>query len=181
MPRPRDNARKEVRANMSAITDPQARALLSEHARIVDRIAGDYPFHDADELRAVGSVAVLEAFVTHEPARAPLRSWITTTVRWRIGEVVQREVSRLDRPRIEEAPEPLTNGRHDPERRFQLDEIIELLPYLTPQHAVIITARLRGETFEEIGKSLGFSASNAHEQHGIGVAQLRIWIRFGVT
>jgi RNA polymerase sigma factor (sigma-70 family) len=181
VPRIRDIARKEVRVDMGAIPDGTAAELLAEYRSLIGRIAASFPTVEADELRAVGQIAVMEAWVTHNPRRIPLRAWITQVVRWRIIERADGELSRRDLGSLELAPEPTTNGRHDPERTFMLEQIIDLLVYLPPRQTMIIDGRLRRETFEEIALTLGISTAFCHQEYLTALAQLREWVGFRVS
>lgn len=179
-PRVADIARKAVRVDMSSIPPATAVRLLAEYEPLVRRIASTFPTLEAEELHAVGRVAVMEAWVTHNPQRIPLRAWIRQVIRWRIVDRADGELSRLDQATLELAPEPDTNGRHDPERLFMLDQIIELLVYLPPRQAMIIDARLRRETFAEVATSLGLSQSTCHAEYLNALAQLRKWLGFKI-
>lgn len=185
MPRPRDIARKEVRVDMASISAADASQLLAQFGPLVRRIAGDFPTVDSDELEAVGRIAIMEAWVTHKPQRIPLRQWVRRVVRWRIVELADGEMSQQYFSPLDlvsgTVGEPMTNGRHDPERRFMLEQIIELVPYLPPRQAMIIDGRLRRETYEEIGRSLGISAQWCHQEYMSALAQLREWVVFGIS
>ena len=165
---------------MASIRPETAERLLREYDPLVARIASTFPTLEAEELHAIGRVAVMEAWVTHNPKRIPLRAWITKVVRWRIVARADGELSRLDHATLELVPERTTNGRHDPERLFMLDQIIDLVVYLPPRQAMIIDARLRRETFEEVATSLGLSKSTCHAEYLNAVAQLRDWLGFRI-
>lgn len=182
MPRIRDIARKEVRVDMSEIPAGTAADLLTAYGGIIARIASTFPTVEADELRSVGQIAVMEAWVTHNPRREiPMRAWVTQVVRWRIVERADAEISRRDLTSLDLAPEPATNGRHDPERAFMLDQIIDLLVYLTPRQTMIIDGRLRRETFAEIAITLGVSTQYCHDEYLAALKQLREWVGFRIS
>jgi len=177
MPRPRDIARKSVRVDMRDIDADRAQKLLDEYGHVAAMIAGDFPGLEFDEMEAIGRVAILEGAVTHNETRIPIKAWITQVIRWRIRE---RAAVELGRPEIamDPPPEARTNGRHDPERTFQLDQVIELLPYLPPRQAVIIDGRLRRETFAEIGLTLGISGQWCHQEYHTAITTLRGMLGF---
>lgn len=166
---------------MAAITPATAQQLLEDYGALVARIAATFPTLEQEELRAVGRVGVMEAWVTHNPQRIPMRAWVTKVVRWRIFERADTELSRLDSGALELAPEQATNGRHDPERLFMLEQVMELIVYLPPRQAMIIDARLRRETFLEVATSLGLSQSTCHAEYVNALAQLRKWLGVAVS
>lgn len=181
MPRLRDIARKEVRVEMGAVTPETAERLLSEYEGLVRMIASGFPTVEADELHAVGRIGVIEAWVTHNPRRLPLRAWTTQVIRWRIIERADGEIAEHRIGSLELGPEPATNGRHDPERSFMLEQVIQLLVYLPPRQANIIDGRLRRETFEELATSLGISIALCHSDYTTALEQLRKWLGFRIT
>ncbi len=96
VPRTRDIARQEVRVDMAGIPADVAAGLLGDYGGLITRIAGGFPTVERDELRSVGQIAVMEAWVTHNPrTTVPLHAWITKVVRWRIQERATAEISRL--------------------------------------------------------------------------------------
>ena len=182
VPRIRDIARKEVRVDMGGIPAGTAAELLTAYGGIIARIAATFPTVETEELRSVGQIAVMEAWVTYNPRREiPMRAWVTQVVRWRIVERADVEISRRDVGSLDLAPEPATNGRHDPERRYMLDQVIDLLVYLTPRQAMIIDGRLRRETFAEIAITLGCSTQFCHDEYLSALEQLRKWIGFRIS
>lgn len=166
---------------MGSIPAKTAERLLVEYDPLVARIAAGFPTLEGEELRAIGRVAVMEAWVTHNPKRIPLRAWITQVIRWRIIASADGELSRIDRVTFELVPDRTTNGRHDPERLFMLDQVIELLVYLPPRQAMIIDARLRRETFDEVAVSLNLSKSTCHAEYLNALAELRKWLGFRIS
>lgn len=169
-------ARKSVRADMAAIDAATAARLLKEYKNLVAQIAADFPTVEAEELRAVGAIGIMEGFVTHNPRQVPERAWITQIVRWRIQERATAEISRPDLVRLDMIAEPTTNGRHDPERQMMIERVIALLVYLSPQQAMIVDGRLRRETFEELAASLGMTPQSCHEQYLRALGKLREWL-----
>jgi RNA polymerase sigma factor (sigma-70 family) len=178
--RRRDIARADLRIDLSPIGAARARELLDRYGRLIDQIARDFPAADRDDLRSAGRIGVLEAALTHDPRKAPESQWVGYIVRQRV-----RAVARSNRlwqhARTETAVDPLTNGRHDPEGLMLRRAMLKCIGLLPPRESVILSARLRGETFEEIATACGISVSNAQRAAERGLARIRHWVRTGLS
>lgn len=183
MARRRDIARADLRVNLGAIGDQRARQLLAQYSGLVERIARGHAGgrHDVDDLRSAARIGVLEAAVTFDPRKnVPEPNWVALIVRQRVRAVVQSARSWHE-TREEVAAEPLTNGRHDPEGLMLRRALFAYLSLLPPRESVILSARLRGETFAEISEACGINISNAQRAAERALARIRQWIESGLS
>lgn len=173
------DAARDVRADMSGIDAKTAQRLLTEYMPMVRAIARTY-YIDQDELLTVGQIAIMEAFVSYkEDADASEKTWVRKVVRWRMKGAVWREMSATD-PELFVQDEALTNGKHDPERNTLRNTLRSAAERLSPRHRTIIDARMRGETYAEIGESLGISTARVHKEAQRAYQELREWAEDGV-
>lgn len=123
---------------------------------------------DPEDLHALGQIAVLEAYLTHEPEKGrTLRSWAGQVVRWRLVEAVQQAQSPeaggngavCDAEPEDEAEDPATSY-DEIEKLTWLQQAIGRLP---PRQRTLLAARLRGETGREVGKTLGLGDVRASQ------------------
>lgn len=181
MARRRDIARADLRVNLGAIGDARARELLDRYSALVERIARDHGrAHDLDELLAAARIGVLEAAITFDPRKVPEPQWVAIIVRQRVRAVVQ-SAQQWKQSHQELASEPLTNGRHDPEGLMLRRALFAYLSLLPPRESVILSARLRGETFAEISEACGISISNAQRSAERALSRIRQWIESGLS
>jgi RNA polymerase sigma factor (sigma-70 family) len=163
-----------VRIDMARCDEATARVLLQAHASLIDRMARDFPWGEAEELVAIGRIAVIEAHLSYQGARGvPMRSWITQVIRWRMSELGQRAaVLRSSEVELDES-DAITNGHHDPSLAFFRTRLLDLIDELSPRHQAVISGRLRGETFEQIADSLGLSRSRVEQDEKAAIQHLR--------
>lgn len=182
MARRRDIARADLRVNLGAIGEQRARDLLARYSGLVDRIARDYSSRhdDIDELQSAARIGVLEAALTFDARKVPEAQWVALIVRQRVRAVVQ-SARTWHETREELATEPLTNGRHDPEGLMLRRAMFSYLSLLPPRESVILSARLQGETFQEISDACGISVSNAQRSAERALARIRQWIKTGLS
>jgi RNA polymerase sigma factor (sigma-70 family) len=162
---------------MSGIDERTAVRLIAEYDRLVHLIASDFPTFDRDDLVAAGRIGLMEAHLTHDPTRSPQKQWVAKVVRWRIIGVVDREIAQSQTELLTglDDPEPMTNGQHDPERAHLKSVALRAFGRLAPREQVILDARFRGYTYEEIGASLGISRSLTHQVAKKALGELRAW------
>ncbi len=172
MPRRRDVAARSVRIDLSAVSDIDARRLLSSYGALVRKTAARYHMQDVDELVALGHIGLMEAFLTYDPARGTELSWVRSQIRWRIQEGARGERRQLRFVGHDPDLVP-TNGRHDPSRLVEIERLRWAIGQLSPRLQMIVDGRMRGETYEELGHSLGISTTRAHEQNQQAVDELR--------
>lgn len=153
--------------------DPAAaQRLLAAYLPIVRAVARLYPASEQAELESVGRLAIMEAFVSFDEAKAAEATWVSRIVHWRLAESAkqQPEDSTLTgRADVFEGHEI----QHDPERSYFKGVVLDNLRALPPRQSTVILAFLQGETFAEIGASLGISAQHAHVEYKSAVKHLR--------
>lgn len=158
---------------MSSVSEASARELIGRYEPMVRRMAGRFRFADHDELQAVGVIGIIEASISYrERHGVPLKQWTALVVRQRMVGVMQRaqrvtvfeQHSQVDYP---------TNGRHDPERSHLKAELMNAVAQLSPRHQAVISGRIRGQTFAQIGEQLGISTQRVQQEEKAAVLRLR--------
>jgi RNA polymerase sigma factor (sigma-70 family) len=149
------------RINFSAVDEVTARNLLRDYAQDLRALVGQYSWlnvADQADLRSAGQLAVLEGHLSFN-GNGTARGWILTVVRWRLREAF----AATHHPEILAANPERMNGA-DPEQQFWRATAVRAIGRLSPRHRVIVDGRMRGETFEEIGASIGLSTSAVHRE-----------------
>lgn len=161
---------------MSRIDDATAKRLIGQYGPLVRRIASDFPTFERDELVSAGRIGLMEAHLTHDPSRIPEKQWMAKVVKWRILGVVERAMQLSQMELLTGLdPEPRTNGLHDPERAHLRSVALLAFGRLDPRERVILDARWRGETYDQIGRSLGISSQRAWQVATRALKELRDW------
>lgn len=91
------DATRQARRNLGGFTPEAVKEILELAQRPIEtevarlgRALSRCGAIDADDLRALGQIAALEAAKTFDPTRkATLRSWIGTQIRWKLGEAMK--------------------------------------------------------------------------------------------
>lgn len=138
--------------------------LLREYMPIVGAVARLYPYIEKDELLSAGRVAILEGYLRRDK-RSSERAWIRRYIHWRLQDLAMphKELRtdalspRVGRERESLGEDPqLLNGA-DPEEQFWRATALSAISRLTIRRQVIVAAKMQGETYEEIGETLGIS------------------------
>lgn len=156
--------------DFSAVDNATASRLLREYAHDINALAGQYNWlnvADKDDLREAASLAVLEGHLTFN-GHGTARGWILRVIRWRLREAF---AATHHAETLVENPEK-TNGA-DPEQQFWRATAVRALGHLSLRHRCIVDGRMRGETFEEIGQSIGLSGALVHRESAKAFAILR--------
>ena len=137
--------------------------LLKEYMPIVGAVARLYPYIEKDELLSAGRIAILEGYLRRDK-RSSERGWIRKVIHWKLSELASpphKELRtdafspRVARESLGEDPQ-LLNGA-DPEEQFWRATALSAISRLTVRRQVIVAAKMQGETYEEIGETLGIS------------------------
>jgi RNA polymerase sigma factor (sigma-70 family) len=152
------------RLNLGSISSADAEQLLTQHMPLVRGVARLYPYADQDELQSAGRLAIMEATLTHDPAKGRnINGWVRQVVHWRLSEAA---AATFDGGGIKESlgvDPPVLNGAN-PEEAFLRATAVRALSRLTPRHQIIVTGRMRGETYSEIGVTIGVSTSRTQAE-----------------
>jgi DNA-directed RNA polymerase specialized sigma24 family protein len=157
---------------MGSVDASTAAQLLEQYMPIAGALRWLWPYADADELLSAAREAILEAYVTHKPERANLTTWTRRTIYWRMS---ARAGEHFDNPAdipVERSTDKVVNGAN-PEEQFWRATAVHALAKLDLRKQVLVSARLKGETFIEAGATVGISGPMAHRELGEAFAQLR--------
>jgi RNA polymerase sigma factor (sigma-70 family) len=113
----------------------------------------------------------MSAYHTHDAKRANLETWTRRQIHWYLAEAARGQAPIADESFDPVAPK-LLNGA-DPEEQFWRATATRAIGRLDPREATIITARMQGETYEEVAETLGVSVQRAHEVGRRALRQLR--------
>lgn len=142
------------------ISDADARRLLGAYLPLVKRIrASLYRRLPLDEALGVGTDAILEAFLSLDVTKASEPTWVRRVLHWRLSEAVQRLPWDHSAERLETDPQ-VVNGK-SPEAAYVQQSAFAQLAALPPKYQMVIDGRLRGESYAEVGSSLGVSRQRA--------------------
>lgn len=147
--------------NYGSIAPEQARTLLKTYARTVNLIVSSLRTLPCsmgpDDLQTYGQMAVLEAYITHDPAHGLEKTWVTHVVRWR----VQEAAKMAQRPEVPtDQAHTWANGAGPEEKTTVHEQKLWLeskIGSLSPREANVIALRLRGESSSAIAVTLGVS------------------------
>lgn len=185
--------RRVARLDLRSVTSTSARDLLSACEPAIEAEVGRWSGLlargrglDADDLRAVGRVAVLEASLTYQPDRGrTLRTWAGLVVHQRISEVAgaacalaEHEVPAADPDGLLEGDEhveadDVVDPQLEQDQRERLAWLARALAKLPPRRRAILAAKLRGESQREVGRTLGISDARTSQEVDAAVAELR--------
>lgn len=179
-------APRPIRAQMGALSDGEATALLARYGGSVTRfVRRKYGWlgSSVDDLVQVAKVAICEAHVTFRESRPmTAQSWTWRVVRWRVDEAAALEQQQRERggiPDQEAITAAVANGRSDPDHAIERQIVLDGMAYLEARETTVVNARLRAETFQEIGARLGISHSVAHRAYNRAVRQLQEYAEHG--
>ncbi len=155
---------KRTGLNLGSISDADAQLLFTQYLPMVRSIARLYPYADHDELQSAGRLAIMEATLTHNPAKGRnINGWVRQVVHWRLSEAA---AATFDGGGVKESlgvDPPVLNGAN-PEEAFIRATAVRALARLSPRHQIIVTGRMRGETYSEIGTTIGVSTSRTQAE-----------------
>lgn len=148
--------------DFGGLDDRTARQLLQQYLPVVRALCRLYPTHLRDDLDAVGRVAILEAYVRHEPSRSAQASWVRWLVRRRLAAHAQQlrtaELPLEQEPAAAELPAAET---------FALQQLS------VEQREIVVAHAARGETFRQLGKRLGVRPQTVHRRYHAAIVQLQ--------
>jgi RNA polymerase sigma factor (sigma-70 family) len=159
-------------ADFGRIDPATAQRLIAAYLPVVRSVARLYPTSERDDLESVGRVAILEAFLSFNAQKSQESTWIRRVVHWRLAEAAQR----LPEDSTATGRAEVLDGHeidHNPELGYMRALVLDNLRALTPRQSTVILAFMQGETFAEIGASLGISSQHAHVEYQTAIAQLR--------
>lgn len=177
------DAHRAARLDLGGIGAELARRILAECAPAVDaevRRLTPALRHthgiDADDLRSLGQIAVLEAYLTHQEGRGrTLRSWAGQVVRWRLSEAI--ESSQAECVSDPEVDSDTAGPAEDPAESYDSIERVvwleQTLGTLPPRHRTLIAQQLRGEAQRHLGATLGLGRTRVSKETQNAVAALR--------
>ena len=156
---------------LDAATTVHLLELYGPMLRAVVRLFGS---SERDDLLSIGQQAILEAHLTHRPEKASEETWVRKVIHWRLAAGVATR---------HEAEDSTLTGRaevldgheidHNPELGYLKTIVLEHLRELPPRQSTVIMAFMQGETFAEIGASLGISPQHAHIEYQAAIRHLR--------
>lgn len=127
---------------------------------------------DEDDLRSLGQIAALEAYLTHADGRGrTLRSWAGQVVRWRLVEAVQA-AQAPDEHVMLEGDEVEVDPTLDYERAEQISWLHRTVGTLPPRMRVLVAARLSGQSQGAAGRTLGIGDTRVSQEVGAAVVAL---------
>lgn len=130
----------------------QLDSLMESNMGLVVSLADSFKPQDHDEREEyiqLGRIALWRAIQNHDPNRAKLSTLIWTYVRRDIITYLQKKKKRGQKLQINESLCGSTDS---------LSNIWDYIPdYLSDRELNVITLRLEGRTFSDIGKKLGYS------------------------
>ena len=143
------------------IDNATAKRLFGRYMGSVSAVAALYPACERDDLLQLGRVAILEGYLSCKPELSSEGHWIRRVVYWRLTEAMngshwlQSEVESL-------GTDPQILNGANPEEQFWRATALTAVGVLGPRHRAIVDGRMRGETMEEIGDTLGLSPQRVH-------------------
>jgi RNA polymerase sigma factor (sigma-70 family) len=163
---------RKLKFDLGTVDAATARQLLIDHARDVRLLVRQYNWlnaTDLDELKSTATLAVLEGHLTYN-GKGTKEGWIRTVIRWRVREAAT-DATHQEELLTANPPERM-NGA-DPEQQFWRSTAVRALGHLSPRHRIIVDGHMRGETFEEIGASIGLSTQRTHAESQKAFTKLR--------
>jgi DNA-directed RNA polymerase specialized sigma subunit len=146
------------------LDETTAKQLIASYMPVVRALARMYPTHTRDDLVAVGRVAILEGYLSHEPDRSAQAWWIGRVVRWRLNAQAQRE-QRSNAGELHEEQLPAPPMQAVPSH---LD-----LSALSANQRVVIQGRLADHTFRQIARNTGWSLRSVFRLYESACEKLR--------
>lgn len=178
-PRRRNIMRRVVRRNLGQVSDAEARAWLAECKDIIDHSLHHYRrviphTHGAgfDDFRAIAQIAVLEAYIIHDPTRhgaAQRRTWARRLIRQRFSEVVDslmntQEVLSAKGTHKSAGDSVPVDMQEQLESRMQIRELDVIFALLSPRQRFLVLAKLNGEPMRISAKTLGISKTRCEQE-----------------
>lgn len=113
-----------------------------------------------DEALAVGTDAILEAFLSLDAARAQEATWVRRVVHWRLAEAVK--ALPWDRGIVSLDVDPQVLNGKNPDEAYARTSAVAALTTLPINYQMVIDGHMRGESFAEVARSIGISPQRAH-------------------
>jgi len=174
-----DETKRWVRADMSTVSNADAKKHLDEFCEIVRAEAAWGHPNEREDLVAIGNIAVIEAIISwdmqRDGKRCSRKRWVRQVVRWRLREYMTRSAERVANTlHLEELGggtgkdwEDLLPDEHAPCPETSVVEqgsFRKVLGHLTrlPQHdQMLLDGELRGESIATVAKTLGITKQRA--------------------
>lgn len=159
------NGHRDVRVDMHTVDAATAAVLLKRYGRMLGAMVKLYPGLERDEVLEIGRIAVIEAYLTHDAERSTERTWVRKVVGWRLGDAAARDWHTRGEGAIDPNIEPsqVINGGN-PEHQFLRTTAVRAIARLEPRHQIIVSGRMRGETYAEISATIGIATSLCHRE-----------------
>lgn len=184
------SAKRTVRADLSALSDAEAEALLARYAPIIDAEVRRYAGRTRqlggvlglDDLKGIAQVASLEAHLTWRPEGGRSRTnWVGKVIRWRLAEVLQALPREEASAGYELADVEDVFGAHvrvpAPDARIERvqrrERFEELVGSLSPRRRTIVACYLAGETFAKIAETLGVGLPFVAREYARALQEIR--------
>lgn len=147
--------------DLSAVTDADARRLLTAYLPVVRRVwATLYRRLPEDEALAVGTDAVLEAFLSCNLARSSESTWVRKVIHWRLAEAIKQ--MPWDRACVSLDVDPQVLNGKNPDEAYARTSAVAALTTLPINYQMVVDGHMRGESFSEVARSIGISPQRAH-------------------
>lgn len=184
------SAKRTVRADLSALSDAEAVALLARYAPVIDAEVRRYGWRSRalgaalgmDDLKATAQIAALEAHLSWRPEGGRSRTnWVGKVIRWRLAEVLQAlpgedAHGELAEVIVEDAFDahlraPAPDARLEQAQRRERFET--LVGSLSPRRRTIVACYLAGETFAKIAETLGVGHQFVAREYAHAIEEIR--------
>lgn len=126
---------------------------------------------DQAALKSAGDEAIIVAYLTHDPTKATLATWVHRQVHWHLAEAVRFQVPIADES-FDPVDPQLLNGA-DPEEQFWRATATHAVGRLNPSEATILMARMQGETYAEVAETISVTPQRAHQVGARALERLR--------
>ena len=128
----------------------RARRLLSRFSRVRQ---------DPEIFEAFALDVIWNACLTHDPKRSSERTWLS----YRMAREAIDERKRIDRICTVNDYEFRLADMHDDIDEIDTDDLVsQIICCVQPMHREVVSRRLAGQQFDEIGTSVGLSPSGAY-------------------
>lgn len=135
---------------MNNITDEQLASLIEENMGLVVLAVNSFGPKDSlekDELMQLGRIGLWKAIKKHNPKRSKLSTCMYNYVRWEIG----RYLYKKSKTKYADLHENIMCNK-------SVDNVWEYIPeFLSNKEKDVVSMRLEGHSFVDIGKKLGYS------------------------
>ena len=151
----------KVAADLMRRFRPIVRAITNAlYTRVADQAA----------LVSAGDEAIVFAYLTHDPLKANLATWVRKQIHWHLASAsVQAYIADES---FDPVDPQLLNGA-DPEEQFWRATATHAVGRLGPREATILMARMQGETYAEVAETISISRQHAQRDGARALKRLR--------